>query len=135
MNSDASSVESTCQFFCVPSVLTAAVPASIESCRNPAVLEKTSARSFAFASSAASTWTGMSRVAVPPLPSDTVSFTVLLPAVVNVVFAVAPVASAVPLPSKSHEYVSASPLASVAAAFKRHRQRREARRRASPWRS
>ena len=58
----------------------------------------------------------MSRVAVPPLPSETVSFTVLVPAVVNVVDAVAPVASAVPLPSKSHEYVSASPSASVAAA-------------------
>ena len=36
---------------------------------------------------------------------------------VNVVDAVAPVASAVPLPSKSHEYVSASPSASVAAAL------------------
>ena len=60
----------------------------------------------------------MSRVAVPPLPSLTPSASrSWLPAVVNVVDAVAPVASAVPLPSKSHEYVSASPLASVAAAF------------------
>ena len=67
--------------------------------------------------SAASTCTGMSLVAVPPLPSVTVSFTVLAPAVVNVVDAVAPVASAVPLPSKSHEYVSASLSASVAAAL------------------
>ena len=46
MNSDASSVASTCQFFCVPSDWTAAMPAGIESCRKPAVLEKTSARSF-----------------------------------------------------------------------------------------
>src|SRR5215212_10970504 len=58
----------------------------------------------------------MSLVAVPPLPSLTVSLTVLAPAVVNVVDAVAPVASAEPLPSKSHEYVSASLSASVAAA-------------------
>ena len=57
-----------------------------------------------------------SRVAVPPLPSVTVSFAVLVPAVVYVVDAEAPVASAVPLPSKSHEYVSASLSASVAAA-------------------
>ena len=45
----------------------------------------------------------MLRVAVPPLPSVTVNFTVLFPAVVNVVDAEAPVASVVPLSSKSHE--------------------------------
>ncbi len=57
------------------------MPAPIESCRKPAVLENTSARSFLAGSSAASTCTPMSRVAVPPLPSLTVSFTVRLPAV------------------------------------------------------
>ncbi len=93
------------------------MPAGIASCRNAAVLEKTSARSRLDVSSAASTCTGMSLVAVPVLPSLTVSLTVLVPAVVNVVDAVAPVASAVPLPSKSHEYVRVSPSASVAAAL------------------
>ena len=63
------------------------------------VLENTSARNFAFASSAASTCTGIVLVAVPPLPSLTVSFTLRVPAVVNVVVAEAAVASVVPSPS------------------------------------
>ena len=50
-------------------------------------------------SSAASTCTGIVLVAVPPLPSLTVSFTLRVPAVVNVVFAEAVVASVVPSPS------------------------------------
>ena len=103
------------------------MPAGIESCRNAGGLGEDQRPQLGAVSSAASTCTGMSLVAVPPLPSVTVSLTVLVPAVVNVVDAVAPVASAVPLPSKSHEYVSASPSASVAAALSADRQRGEAR--------
>ena len=117
MNSDASSEASTCQFFWVPSAWIAAIGRSGSS---------RAGRRPSWRTPAPAAWRRRCRrpapapgcpcVAVPPLPSLTVSLTVLAPAVVNVVDAVAPVASAVPLPSKSHEYVSASPSASVAAA-------------------
>ena len=58
------------------------MPCGMLSCRNAAVLEKTSARKRADALSGASAVIGIVRVAVPPLPSETVSTALNVPAAV-----------------------------------------------------
>ena len=76
MNSDASSEASTWKLFSAPSLRIAVTPSSIEECRNAAVLENTRIRKRASGSlSRESTFTWVVRVAVPPLPSVTVSVT------------------------------------------------------------
>ena len=57
MNTVASSVASTWKPRSSPSERIAAMPAGIESCRNPVVFENTSARNAAFGSSGPSTVT------------------------------------------------------------------------------
>ena len=74
MNSEDSSDASTWKSFSAPSLRMAVTPSSIEECRNAAVLENTRMRKRASGSrSVESTLTWMVRVAVPPLPSLTVS--------------------------------------------------------------